>query len=212
MRLRSRFDHDLADLHVRVLFLGDSVRKTLIRANWALLHRDIAAARRVLHDESEIDRLRYGLEEYALQVLVRNQPFAGDLRTISACFGLAGELERIGDYAEEIGKVVVRTAGIDVVDAVPELQTMADFALDMLDRAIRAVDERDSGVAARLEASDDVIDDLYRQLFDTLVSRMQAHPAQIEAAIDVLWAAHNLERVGDRAVNIAERVAFMVSG
>jgi phosphate transport system protein len=212
MVTRSRFDNDLLDLQRRLLWLGEAVRKAVMSASWALLHHDAGSARHVVQGEAAIDGLRYGLEEYALRLIARNQPFAGDLRMISAYMGVAVELERIGDYAEGIGKIVLRSMGPPALAISPSLEEMSVRVREMLDQALRAVVERDAKAMVRLERSDDLIDRLYHHLLAELVAAMRRQPEQITAAIYLLWAAHDLERTADRTVNIAERAAFIATG
>ena len=209
---RRRYDHDLLDLQRRLLWLGEAVRKAVMSASWALLHHDAGSARRVMEGDAAIDGLRYGLEEYALQLIARNQPFAGDLRMISASMGVAVELERIGDYAEGIGKIVLRSTPLSGLAIPPELQEMSVRVREMLDQALRAVVERDAQAVVRLERSDDLIDRLYEHLLGEIAAAMRRQPEQIAAAIYLLWAAHDLERMADRTVNIAERAAFIATG
>lgn len=212
MVARPRYDNDLLDLQRRLLWLGEAVRKAILSASWALLHRDAGSARRVVQGDAAIDGLRYGLEEYALQLIARNQPFASDLRTISAYMGVAVELERIGDYAEGIGRIVLRSMALPGLAIPPGLEEMSVRAREMLDQALGAVIARDAQAVVRMEHSDDLIDRLYQHTLEELVATMRAHPERIAAAIYLLWAAHDLERMADRTVNIAERAAFIATG
>jgi phosphate transport system protein len=131
---------------------------------------------------------------------------------ISAYMGVAAELERIGDYAEGIGKIVLRSTTLSGLAIPPDLQEMSVRVREMLDQALRAVVERDAQAVVRMERSDDLVDRLYQCLLAELGATMQAHPERITAAIYLLWAAHDLERMADRAVNIAERAAFIATG
>lgn len=212
MNPRSHFDHDLLSLRQRLLWLGETVEKAIGGAVWALLHQDMAAARRVIRGAAAIDELCYTLEEAGLELIARRQPLAGDLRLINALIGVALELERIGDYAEGISRIVLRGAGLPRPAAPPGLEAMAAQARAMLMEALHAVIERDSAVAERLERADDRVDELYRRIYAELVAVMREQPARIEAALYLLWSAHNLERIADRTVNIAERAAFIATG
>ena len=212
MTIRAHYEHDLAELQRRLLSLGETVERSIVSAVWALMHRDASAARRVVRDDAMIDELRYDLEEHALRLLALQQPLAGDLRTISALMGLASELERIGDYAEGIAAVVLRSAALADFEAPPLVYQMAQEARAMLRTALQAVVERDAGAVERLERADDQVDDLYQQVLQELLTTMRAYPQQSEAATYLLWAAHNLERIADRTVNIAERAAFIATG
>ena len=212
MAIRGHYEHDLADLQRRLLWLAEPVEQAIVRAVWALMNADAAAARRVIAGDTTIDSLRYDLEEYALRLIVRGQPFAGDLRTISAFMSLAAELERIGDYAEGIAKIVLRRAALPKLKVPAILNEMAGAARAMLQQGLRALVERDATAVERLERADDTVDQLYRQLSADLMALMREEPLQIEAALYLLWAAHNLERIADRTVNIAERAAFVATG
>jgi phosphate transport system protein len=188
--------------------MGATVERAVVSAVWALMRHDASAARRVVGGDKAINELRYNLEEEALLLIARRQPFAGDLRIISAVIGVTGELERIGDYAHGIGQIVLRGADLPHLDPTPVLQTMAQRVREMLQQALQAVVQHGADVA-RFEQADDEVDQLYQQAIETLMGAMRERPDQLETAMYQIWAAHNLERIADRAVNIAERAAFI---
>lgn len=188
--------------------MGATVERAVVSAVWALMRHDASAARRVVGGDKAINELRYNLEEEALLLIARRQPFAGDLRIISAVIGVTGELERIGDYAHGIGQIVLRGADLPHLDPPPVLQTMAQRVREMLQQALQAVVQHGADVA-RFEQADDEVDQLYQQAIETLMGAMRERPDQLETAMYQIWAAHNLERIADRAVNIAERAAFI---
>ena len=210
--IRAHFMHDLEDLQQRLLHLGESVEQAIAAAVWALMRRDAGEAQRVIAGDAQIDRQRYDLEEHALLMIARQQPLAGDLRMVSALMGLAAELERIGDYAEGIAEIVVRTGALSRVELPEAIGQMAQRAREMLRQSLRAVIERDAFAAQRLELLDDEVDALYQQVLQTLIVVMGRGPAMVEPGTYILWAAHNLERIADRTVNIAERAAFIATG
>jgi phosphate transport system protein len=210
--IRTRYEHDLAELQRRTVLLSETVERAIANAVWALMHRDLTMAQRVVDDDTTIDELRYDLEEAALRVMARQQPTAVDLRLVSALMGLASEMERIGDYAEGIAAVVVRSAELQTLPMPSGLGAMAQKAREMLQQATRAVVDRDAGAVARQEQADDEVDRLYEQAVQELLTVMREQPEQSETATYLLWAAHNLERIADRTVNIAERAAFIATG
>lgn len=212
MTIRGRYEHDIAVLQRRFLALGDLVDRAIGNAVWALVHHDVSGARRVIANDTVVDEQRYTLEEEALLLIARQQPLARDLRVISTWMGLASELERIGDYAEGIAAVAVRTAGLPVLEPSPLLNQMANEARVMLRNAIHAIVVRDATAAERMERADDHIDELYTLVLRDLLTIMREHPDLSETATYLLWAAHNLERIADRTVNIAERAAFIATG
>ncbi len=209
MAIRAQYEQQLQALHQQLLWLSQTVEQAIVRATWALLHRDSAAARQIIAGDRAINELRYDLEDQALLLIARQQPSAGDLRQLSALIGVAGELERIGDYAEGISKIVLRSEALPPIQPPSVIQEMAQTAREMLRLAIHAVTERDPSARERLETIDDQVDQLYQRALALLIALMREAPAQIEAATYLLWAAHNLERIADRTVNIAERAAFI---
>jgi phosphate transport system protein len=210
--LRGRYEHDISDLQRQLLALGEMVDRAIVNAVWALMHHDIGGARRVIANDTVIDEHRYLLEEEALRLIARQQPLAGDLRAISSWMGLASELERIGDYAEGIAAVALRVSELPVLEPSPVLNQMAGEARMMLENAIQAIVVRDATAAERLERADDQVDALYARVLKELLAVMRERPDLSETATYLLWAAHNLERIADRTVNIAERAVFIATG
>lgn len=209
MAIRAQYEQQLQALHQQLLWLSQTVEQAIVRATWALLHRDAAAARQSIAGDRAINELRYDLEDQALLLIARQQPSAGDLRQLSALISVASELERIGDYAEGISKIVLRSEALPPIQPPHVIHEMAQTAREMLRLAIHAVTERDPSARERLETIDDQVDQLYQRALALLIASMREAPAQIEAATYLLWAAHNLERIADRTVNIAERAAFI---
>jgi phosphate transport system protein len=208
MAIRSHFRHDLLVVQERLGWLGDMVQMAVARATWALLNRDVGAARQVVAGDVDLDALRFGIEEQALQVIARQQPFAGDLRLLSGLVHSATELERIGDYAKAIARIVLHIQDLPLL-LPPCIGDMVREVRAMLEEAMRAMLEHDPAAAARLEQSDDLVDSLYRQATDQLVMVMRDQPDRIEVGTYMLSAAHHLERIADRAVNIGEQAMFI---
>jgi phosphate transport system protein len=210
MQVRSPTYHDmdLADLQQHLLRLAEAVDRAVVGATWAFAHSDVDEARRVLDGDAAIDGLRRALEERAVQLLAGQPHMLYDVRVISAVMLVAAELERIGDYAQGIATIVLRRVEQPLLGAPPALGQMAHKAREMLQYAIRALIKRDTEAAARLEQTDDAIDDLYRRVLQEVLPAMREHPEQSEWATYLLWIGHNFERIADRAVNIAERAAF----
>ncbi len=212
MQSRPHFEHDLQSLQRTLVALGETAERAVVRAVWALQWRDIGAAQRVIAEEDAIDEARYSLEDQALRLIARQNPLATDLRAISALMGLASELERIGDYAEGIAEIALRLAKLPQLNIPAPLQEMASNAREMLSVSLTAVVARDASAAARQEESDDVVDALYQQVLQELLGTMRGNPDLCEPATYLLWAAHNIERIADRTVNITERAGFIATG
>jgi phosphate transport system protein len=178
----------------------------------ALEQEDVEAARRVAADDRWIDQAQYALEEHAVAIIATQQPVASDLRLLIAAIEAASELERIGDYAKGIAKIVVRDVGQPFVDIPIALTRMAEQALAMLDTALDAFFRQDATAARQLEAADNRVDELMQAVQTELLAGMQRDPTATYRAVDLLIVAHNFERIADRTTNIAERIIYMVSG
>ena len=210
--VRADFDRSLEDLQAELVGLGEMVEKAIIKSMDALERRDLAVAYEVVAEDDLIDEKRFELEETCIDLIATQQPLAIDLRTLLAVLHIAVELERMGDYAEGIGKICM-IIGDDVpVETPKQLSQMAEMGLAMLRRSLKSLVDRDIDLADEVWASDDEVDALYDGVCRQIFLDMGQHPSTIEAATHFLWVAHDLERIADRATNIAERVIFLVTG
>jgi phosphate transport system protein len=208
---REHYDQQLRQLQDNLLRLGGQVESAVGTAIDAFQRQDIDAARAVIAEDDTIDRAQYALEDQALNLIARQAPLAADLRLISAVISVAGELERVGDYAEGIAKLVVRGASDIALPPPPQIAQMAWLSQGMLRDALDAFVKRDVAMARRLSATDDEVDHLTTVVQNDLLVLLR-EPAQVEAALRLFFVTHNLERVADRATNIAERIIFLVTG
>lgn len=212
MHVRSGFEREILGLQDDLLLMGSMVEKQIERAMDALKALDQEAAHRVIEGDTEIDHLRFRIEEHAIQLIARQQPMASDLRAIIAALNMIIDLERMGDHAEGIAKIVIMHADQPLVKPLVDLPRMAEIARGMLHRALDAFVARDVEAARQVSRDDDQIDLLYEQVYRELLTYMLNDPRTINRATWLLWVAHNLERIADRATNIAERVVFLVTG
>jgi phosphate transport system protein len=208
---REHYDEQLRQLQEHLLRLGGQVEAAVGAAIASFQHHDIEAARRVIAEDDIIDRAQYALEDRALNLIARQAPLAADLRLISAVISVAGELERVGDYAEGIAKLTVRGAMDVPLEPPPQVAHMARLSQQMLRDALDAFVRRDVEAARRLGVADDEVDELTTVVQDHLLDRLR-QPAHVEPALRLFFVTHNLERVADRATNIAERIVFLVTG
>src|SRR3954470_2126109 len=157
---REGFERQLRSLQHEILTLGSMVATAVERAVAALKSRNAALAEMVVSDDHPIDALAFGIEERALLLIATQQPTAGDLRTISSAIAIAGELERIGDYAEGIAKIALLNLGEPPIKPLIDIPRMADLAVDMLRRSLDAFIDRDLVAAQAIWEEDDAIDAL----------------------------------------------------
>ncbi len=210
--LRSDYDRDLADLQTRLAEMGRHVTSATHLALSALETQNADLARQVIDADDNIDRLQDELESRCVTLLATQQPMATDLRSVMSAVHIGVELERMGDYAEGIAKICIRISDQPLLKPLIDIPRMADLALKMLDESLQAYAERDEWLARKVCSDDDAIDDLYNQIYRELLTYMLSDPGTIERATYLLWVAHNLERIADRATNIAERVLWLISG
>ncbi len=209
---RETFDQKLGHLEQDLLQMGGLVEGAIEQSVQALKKQDVVLARQVEQADDVIDDLQHDLEERALILLATQQPLAGDLRRIAAIISIAGELERIGDYARGIATITLRSAGQPLLKPLIDIPRMATKACEMLRRSLDAFVTHDLEWARGIHAHDDEVDALYDQVYRELLTFMMQDPRTITRATYLLWVAHNLERIADRTTNICERTIFMVTG
>ncbi len=210
--LRADFDHKLKVLQDDLIGLGNLVGQAINQAMDALKNRNLDASQRVVAGDDLIDQKRFELEDQCIDLIATQQPIAIDLRTLMAVLHISVELERVGDYAEGIAKVTLLMEDEPASKPLYDLPLLADKASDMLGRSLDALVLRDAGAAEQVCEDDDQVDNLYREVYRELLTLMTKDPQSIKRATYLLWVAHDLERIADRATNIAERVIFLVTG
>jgi phosphate transport system protein len=210
--VRADFDRNLKALQDDLLALGSMVEKAISKSMNALKNRDLEASRQVVEDDDLIDRRRFQLEDQCIDLIATQQPIAIDLRTLMAVLHIAVELERMGDYAEGIGKISLMMGDQPPLKPLIDIPRMADKATSMLQQSLDALVNRDADAALEVCRDDDEVDNLYDQVYRDLLTYMIQDPKSIQRATYLLWVAHDLERIADRATNIAERVIFLVTG
>jgi phosphate transport system protein len=206
--LDERFDAVQNDL----LRMSQLVAQAVDQSVRAWRGRDRTLAEKVVAGDAELNRMRYEVEESCLALIATQQPAAGDLRAILAMDSIAVELERMGDHAEGIAKIVLRMGDESPIRPLTEIPAMAELCRSMLAESLQTFVGRDPKAARQVGEQDDEIDRLYRQLFERVVAAMAKDPSIVERGTYLLWIAHNLERIGDRITNISERVIFMTTG
>ncbi len=211
LQSRSILDKELTKMREDILRLTSMVDSAIEKAMTALVTRDVALAQEVTSGDDEINLLRFEIEKDALRTLATQQPAAIDLRTTVVGVHLAIELERIGDHASGIASLVSRMEEEDAIDSLHKLPKMANRARNMIQTGIQAFVKNDAEMAKSVFHRDEKIDKHYQTLVQFLLEAMQ-DDAYIRRATFLSWIGHNLERIGDRATNIAERVVFMATG
>ena len=210
--VRSSFERQLNEVEEDMLVMAGMVERAIERSIDALKNRDIELARVVIMEDMEINKKRYETEEKCLELLATQQPLARDLRTIVAVLHIIVDLERMGDHAEGTAKLAIMLADEPPLKPYVDIPRMAEVATRMLIDSLEAFKRRDVEMARRICDEDDLVDQLYDQVYRELIVYMLNDPRTIERATHITWIAHNLERIADRVTNICERVVYMVQG
>ncbi len=212
MEMRTAFHRRLREIQDDILAMGSMVSKALLRATEALKSRDLESARQIIADDLKVNGRRFVIEEKCIELIATQQPMASDLRIIIAILNITIEIERIGDYAVGIARIVILIGDEPPLKPLVDIPRMAEQTVDMLRRSLEAFINRDAEAAKKISREDDVIDQLYDQVFRELLTFMAEDPKTITRATRLMWTAHNLERAADRVTNICERVVFIVTG
>jgi len=209
---RAAFERQLAEIQEDMLVLAGMVESAIERGIQALRNRDAELAREIIADDIKINRKRYETEERCLELIATQQPLAGDLRTIAAILYIIVDLERMGDHAEGIAKIVLMLADEPPLKPYIDIPRMAQIATRMLMASLEAFKHRDAARARAICNEDDEVDALYDQVYRELLTFMLQDPKTIQRATYLTWVAHNLERIADRVTNVCERVVYLVEG
>jgi phosphate transport system protein len=209
---RRVLDRELQQIQDDLLRMGSLIDTAIGNALRALQSRDLDLARATVAADSPVNALRFQLEQACLTIFATQQPTASDLRLVVATIILASELERMGDYAAGIARTVLRMGDEPLLKPLDDMPRMAQVDREMMRDALTAYVSRDAAAARQVAARDDEVDRLYNQIFHEILAYIVEDPTCTTRALYLLFSAHNLERIGDRVVNIAERVIFMNSG
>ena len=211
---RVEFDQELERLETEIKIMASTVESSIEKSINSLLEQNLELAKDVIKGDDIIDKMCADLEELCMGMLRRQAPLASDLREIVSCMYVIEELERIGDYAEGIAvltiKMGVRPLPTDLV-IIPQMSINTVEILRMSTETFLIKDPKEVKTRFnKIKKQDDIIDNLNTDVRGKLIQLMKNKPLEIERATYLLWVAHNLERIADRGVNIAERSMLLV--
>jgi phosphate transport system protein len=209
---RSVFEKQLGEVQEDMLVMAGMVQEAIAQSIEALKTRDVESARRIIANDVAINDKRYEAEEKCIELISLQAPLASDLRTIIAVLHITVDLERMGDHAEGIARIVLMLADEAPLKPYIDIPRMAQIAIEMMEGALEAYKQRDTALARRIIDRDDEVDELYDQLYRELLMFMIEERGTIQRATYLIWVAHNLERIADRVTNICERVVYLVEG
>lgn len=209
-----QYDLDLEAIRSKVLLMGGLVESQFQEAMICFRTGDAAQAAEIIKNDENVNRLEVSLDDTCSHLIVKRQPAANDLRTVMATIKVITDLERIGDEATKIARAAKTIEGRSVaaINHYEVVRIIANSAIGMLHDALDAFARLDGVQALRLIAQDEEIDHEFRSIMRTLITFMMEDPRTISTALDTLWVAKAIERIGDHTKNIAEYVIYIVEG
>lgn len=212
--ISTQFDSELSDVSSRVLEIGGLVEAQLADAVAALIHGNTAAADRAMASGSRVNSLEMEIDSEIVSIIARRQPAARDLRLLIAISKATANLERVGDEAEKIARMMKAIIADGHLKRVPtaELRVAADLAAGLLRKSLDGFARLDTSLAVAILKEDDLIDMEFNGFVRKLITYMMEDARTITAGLDLLFVAKALERIGDHAKNIAEFTIYIVKG
>lgn len=210
--MAKHLQREIENLKKKLLALGANVETSVREATLSIEKLDADLAQKIIDNDINIDNTEVEIEEDCLKILALHQPVAVDLRFIVAVLKINNDLERIGDLAVNIAERAVFLAGQSKVNISIDLVDMAHNAQSMLKKSIDALINHDAELAHKVCASDDIVDQMNRQMYLKVQEAILENPEQITPLIHLLSASRHLERIADHTTNIAEDVIYMIEG
>ena len=208
---RSAFERELQRVEQDTLRMGALVENSFLLAHAALFERDLDSATRIKAQDQQIDQIYRQIELDCINLIALQSPVARDLRLLSALMQLVRDIERIGDYAENLGEIAIKLSSYHPSRYLGELEVMSNRCRAMLAMSLEALANLDENIGLQIKAKDDAVDDDYKNIYNLLAAqRLFGEP--MEPVMLMVLAIHHLERMADHATNVGQRVAYIVTG
>lgn len=208
--MREKYEIQLSQLNSSVLSMGKMIEVAIESTILALMGRDVEAAKTVHANDENIDNMEREIESLCMRLLLQQQPMATDLRFITAALKMITDMERIGDHAVDIADLVLNLSDLKY-SGMSEISEISSEIIGMIHDSIQSYIERDYNKAKDVIARDDLVDNLYHIIKKDLIEKIKK-TEEGEQILDYFLIAKYFERIGDHAVNIAERVVFALTG
>ncbi len=209
--IRTNFDRQIRRLQRDVLRMGALVESSCWLARQALFERDLEAPQQIVVQDDQIDMLYRQIEQDCVSMIALQSPVAQDLRLLSAIMQLVRDLERIGDYAEDLGEIALRLFAYPTPVFMPQMRAMCDRCRAMLAVSLAALSDLDAESGLSLRDIDDAVDQDYESLYNQLAQQRDV-PGIVEPIVLMILVIRHMERMADHATNIGKRVAYIVTG
>ncbi len=210
----SQFDFDLEQIRTRIMTMGGLVEQQVSSAIESFSNGNIDAMRRIIETDKEVDAHEVGIDSDCTRLIARRQPTARDLRLVMAVLRIVTDLERVGDKASKIARMSIKLYDSPHmhIPKLPDVRLCGELALAQLRNSLDALVRMDVEAAHRVIKADISIDERFNGILRQLITYMMEDPRTITEALDIIWIAKAVERIGDHASNIAENVVYVVSG
>ncbi|PRX75036.1 PhoU-like phosphate uptake regulator [Cohnella sp. SGD-V74] len=209
---RLEFDHGLEEITQLLIEMGNRAETALTESMNALKNVDVDTAKRIVKSDSELNQLEEKVSEIGAKLIATQQPVAKDLRRILIAFKISSDLERMGDLAVDIAKVVIRLDGQPLIKPLLDLPRMADIVAVMIQESLQSYVDENVDLAYKSAKDDDQVDALYSQIIRELFSLMVENPKTVGQAMLLSFVGRYIERIADHATNIAESVVYLMTG
>jgi phosphate transport system protein len=210
-RTRGEFERQMHCLEQDSLRMGALVENSFLLAHAALFERDLASATRIDAQDRQIDQIYRQVEFDCIQLITLQSPVARDVRLLSALMQLIRDIERIGDYAENLGDIAIKLFSYPPLPYLGELEIMSNRCRAMLAMSLEALANLDENIGLEIKEKDDAVDNDYQHIYDLLAAQ-KSFGEPIEPVMLMVLAIHHLERMADHATNVGLRVAYIVTG
>lgn len=210
--MRSKFEKQLTQLNEEMIQMGSMIEQAIEMAISSLIKQNVDKANSTISFADEIQQKEKSLQSLCFQILLSQQPVAGDLRKVSSAMHMMNDMKRIGDHAADIAEISIHLADKEFIKNLEHLPQMAKETIVMVINSIEAYVQGDIVLAGEVIKADDIIDDLFVTVKNELIDLIRKDAENGEQATDLLMIAKYFERIGDHAVNIAHWVVFAITG
>lgn len=209
----SAVDDDLGQIETLLLEMGGLVEAQIADGVQALITRDVEAGQRVRRQDRQVDAFERKIDELAIRFIGMRQPMAVDLRRVVTALKITSSLERMGDYAKNMGKRVEVLAEADTIGgSLKAIERMSELVREMVRDVLDAFIARDTAMAYEIRNRDEQVDQLHNTMFREMLTYMMEQPQNITPCMHLMFIAKNVERMGDHATGIAEQIIYLVDG
>lgn len=212
MVTRQYFEHELAELHNKIIHMGVAVENSIGDTITALSTMDSSLAKEIINNDDIVDDMELEIEKMCIDIIVKQQPVARDLRDVTSTLKLITDLERIADHSSDISEKIINLSTMNKIIIHEDIITMANIAKEMLNGALDSYVTRNADIARSVISRDDRVDELFVKLKADLVAKMTVDSQNVAQYVEIMLICKYFERIADHAQNVAEWVLYYIMG